>query len=117
MGLAGVFEATERPFMLRGLIFSGALFSTRSVGSFFGSFFRPYNVFNNFSASFFGSVRFVFGTRPFIYNNFSGSFFKKGILFYFFSQEPAKNAPFGTAVSASQRCGVCLPLAPKPRGG
>jgi len=47
-------------------------FSVRS-----GSFFMHANVFNNFSASFSGSFRFVFGLQSFIFNHFSGSFFKK----------------------------------------
>ncbi len=51
----------------------------------FGSFFPQLRVFNNFSASFFGSFRFVFWPFLSIFNNFSGSFFKKGILFLFFS--------------------------------
>src|SRR5690349_11636089 len=41
-----------------------------------GSFFPQLRIFNNFSASFFGSFRFVFGCRSCIFNNFSGSFFK-----------------------------------------
>jgi hypothetical protein len=41
-----------------------------------GSFFPQLRVFNNFSASFFGLLRFVFWGQSFVINNFSGSFFK-----------------------------------------
>ena len=53
----------------------------------FGSLFPQLRVFNNFSASFSGSVRFVFWPRSFVFSNFSGSFFKKGILFCFLLPE------------------------------
>jgi hypothetical protein len=43
----------------------------------FGSFFQQERVFNNFSASFFGSFQFVFEPFLFRINMFSGSFFKK----------------------------------------
>jgi len=50
----------------------------------FGSFFPQERVFNNFSASLSGSLRFPFWPRSFVFNNLSGSFLKKGILFCFF---------------------------------
>jgi len=52
----------------------------------FGSLFPQLRIFNNFSASFSGSFRFVFEARSFVFNNLSGSFLKKGILFCFFSR-------------------------------
>jgi len=63
-------------------------FVFNKIGSFvfrfvFGSFFPHVRVFNNFSASFSGSVRFVFQPSSFVFNNLSGSFLKKGILFCF----------------------------------
>ena len=42
----------------------------------FGSLFPQLRIFNNFSASFSGSVRFVFWLFLFVFSNFSGSFFK-----------------------------------------
>jgi len=63
--------------------FCGLLFSTAWPASFSGSFFPQPRIFNNFSGSVSGSVRFAFELRFFVFNNFSGSFFKKGILFCF----------------------------------
>jgi len=52
-------------------------------------------IFNNFSGSVSGSVRFAFGLRFFVFNNFSGSFFKKVILFCFSSvRKLATKTPF-----------------------
>jgi len=52
-----------------------------------GSFFSQVRVFNNFSASLFGSLRFAFWAFLFRINNLSGSFLKKGILFCFLLHE------------------------------
>jgi hypothetical protein len=95
--------------------FFDSLFSTIWPGSFLGSFFPQERVFNNFSASFLGSFRFVFWYRSFVINNFSGSFLKKGILFYFFSSDPAKNLflPGGLA----RKCRwICVSLVPERWG-
>jgi hypothetical protein len=77
------------------------LFIFNNIGRFvfsfvLGSFLPQLCVFNNFSASFLGSFRFVFGHRSFIFNNLSGSFFKK--VFFFCFCAPRK--PF----SASPDC-------------
>jgi hypothetical protein len=56
------------------------VFSTTWPASFFGSFFWPSNVFNNFSALFLGLFGFVFQHRSFVFNNFSALFFKNKII-------------------------------------
>jgi len=57
------------------------------------SFFPQIRVFNNFSASFLGSFRFVFGARYFVFNNFSGSFFKNRVFLSHARQIPLAGRP------------------------
>jgi hypothetical protein len=65
------------------LFFRCLLFSTTWPTLFLALFFQPSNVFNNFSALFFGLLRFVFWPRSFVISSFSALFLKKGILFIF----------------------------------
>jgi hypothetical protein len=92
------------------LFFGYALFSTRSVALFLALFFQPSSVFNNFSASFFGLLSFVFEVRSFVINNLSALFFKKGILLFFFGpQNRREETPIATKTFVHERCGFCLP--------
>jgi len=82
-------------------------FIFNEIGSFalrfvLGSLFQQLRVFNNFSASLFGSVRFVFQPSSFVFNNLSGSFLKKGILFCFY----CLTSPEKTLI----RAGIRLPF-------
>jgi len=63
-----------------------------NIGRFVFRFvFSTGTLLKDFSASFFGSFRFVFGARSFVFNNLSGLFFKKGILFCFLGPKKPEN--------------------------
>ena len=64
-------------------------------------------ILKDFPGSFFGSFRFVFGARSFVFSNFSGSFFKNNIFFLFFSLEEAKIDLFLSHVFSSAEPELC----------
>jgi hypothetical protein len=59
----------------------------------FGSFFPQLHVFNNFSASCFGSLLAINVAFPFVFSNFSGSFLKKVFFLFFAVLESALKRP------------------------
>jgi hypothetical protein len=80
------------------------------IGS--GSFFPQLRVFNNFSASFFGSFRFVFANFSVFSITSPVRSLKKVLFFIFFSLESAERRPDFVPCDSPERGRFGMPLVP-----